>query len=198
MLTGVLFSLIYMLLVRVVGRFGTPAIAALGVGHKIEGISYMICIGFGLAAETLVGQNLGAGQPARARRAGWLTARIAAVPACALAVLFMLAPGALVGIFTDDPAVIHDGSLYLRAAAVAQLAMAFENVLEGALTGAGYTLYTMLAIVSISALRIPLAELVAGPFGLAGIWWMLALTAMARAAAMTGLWHWGGWEKARA
>jgi putative MATE family efflux protein len=198
MLTGVLFSLIYMLLVRVVGRFGTPAIAALGVGHKIEGISYMICIGFGLAAETLVGQNLGAGQPARARRAGWLTARIAAVPTCALAVLFMLVPGALVGIFTDDPAIIRDGSLYLRAAAVAQLAMAFENVLEGALTGAGYTLYTMLAIVSISALRIPLAELVAGPFGLAGIWWMLALTAMARAAAMTGLWHWGGWEKARA
>ena len=55
MLTGVLFSVIYMLLVRVVGRFGTPAIAALGVGHKIEGVSYMICIGFGLAAETLVG-----------------------------------------------------------------------------------------------------------------------------------------------
>jgi len=37
MLTGVLFSVIYMLLVRVVGTFGTPAIAALGVGHKIEG-----------------------------------------------------------------------------------------------------------------------------------------------------------------
>ncbi len=69
MLTGVLFSMIYMLLVRYVGQFGTSAIAALGVGHKIEGISYMICIGFGLAAETLVGQNLGAGRPgARAPR----------------------------------------------------------------------------------------------------------------------------------
>lgn len=198
MLTGVLFSLIYMLLVRVVGRFGTSAIAALGVGHKIEGISYMTCIGFGLAAETLVGQNLGAGQPARARRAGWLTARIAAVPACALALLFLLAPGALVAVFTDDPAVIRDGSLYLRAAAVAQLAVAFETVLEGGLTGAGYTLYTMLAVVGISALRIPLADLVAGPFGLAGIWWMLAATAVARAAAMTSLWQWGAWEKARA
>jgi putative MATE family efflux protein len=198
MLTGVLFSLIYMLLVRIVGRFGTPAIAALGVGHKIEGISYMICIGFGLAAETLVGQNLGAGQPARAREAGWLTARIASVPTCVLALVFMLVPSVLVGIVTDDSAVIRDASLYLRAAGVAQLAMAFENVLEGALTGAGYTLYTMLVVVGLSALRIPLAELVAGPFGLAGIWWMLALTAMARAAAMTSLWHWGGWEKARA
>ena len=198
MLTGVLFSVIYMLLVRIVGRFGTPAIAALGVGHKIEGISYMVCIGFGLAAETLVGQNLGADRPQRARRAGWLTTRLAAVPAWALAALFLAVPGALVGVFTDDPAVIRDGSLYLRAAAVAQLAMAFETVLEGALTGAGYTLLPMIAVVGISALRIPLAYLVAGPFGLEGIWWMLAATAMARAAAMTSLWQWGRWERARA
>jgi putative MATE family efflux protein len=198
MLTGVLFSVIYMLLVRIVGRFGTPAIAALGVGHKIEGVSYMICIGFGLAAETLVGQNLGAGQPARARSAGWLTARIASVPTSVLALVFLLVPGALASIFTEDPAVIRDASLYLRAVGVAQLVMAYENVLEGALTGAGYTFYTMLAVVIISALRIPLAELVAGPYGLDGIWWMLAVTAMARAAAMTSLWHWGGWEKARA
>lgn len=198
MLTGVLFSVIYMLLVRIVGQFGTPAIAALGVGHKIEGISYMICIGFGLAAETLVGQNLGAGRPARARQAGWLTTRLASVPAWALAALFLAMPGALVGVFTDDPAVIRDGSLYLRAAAVAQLAMAFETVLEGGLTGAGYTLLPMIAVVGISALRIPLADMVAGPFGLEGIWWMLALTAMARAAAMTSLWQWGRWERARA
>jgi putative MATE family efflux protein len=198
MLTGVLFSLIYMLIVRYVGRFGTSAIAALGVGHKIEGISYMICIGFGLAAETLVGQNLGVVQSARARRAGWLTARIASVPACVLAAVFLVVPEVLVGVFTDDAAVIRDGSLYLRAAAVGQLSMAFETVLEGALTGAGYTLPTMIAVVCISALRIPLADLVAGPFGLAGIWWMLALTAIARAVAMTSLWQWGGWEKARA
>ncbi len=198
MLTGVLFSLVYMLLVRIVGRFGTPAIAALGVGHKIVGISYMICIGFGLAAETLVGQNLGAGRPERARRAGWLTTRLASVPAWALAALFLAVPGALVGVFTDDPGVIRDGSLYLRAAAVAQLAMAFETVLEGGLTGAGYTLLPMIAVVGISALRIPLADLVAGPFGLEGIWWMLALTAMGRAAAMTSLWQWGRWERARA
>ena len=148
MLTGVLFSVIYMLLVRVVGRFGTPAIAALGVGHKIEGVSYMICIGFGLAAETLVGQNLGAGQPRRARHGGLAHGahrRGADLPRWVWS--SWLAPGALVGVFTDDPAVIRDASLYLRAAGVAQLGMAFETVLEGALTGAGYTLYTMIAVV---------------------------------------------------
>ncbi len=198
MLTGVLFSVIYMLLVRVVGDFGAPAIAALGVGHKIEGLSYMICIGFGLAAETVVGQNLGAGRTARARRAGWLTARIAALPSAVLAVVFLLVPETLIGVFSSDPEVIHAGSLYLRIAALPQIAMAFEIVLEGALTGAGYTLWTMVAVVGLSAVRIPLAALVAPSFGLAGVWWVLALTAVARAAAMTALWQRGGWARARA
>jgi putative MATE family efflux protein len=198
MLTSVLFSVIYMLLVRVVGTFGTPAIAALGVGHKIEGMSYMICIGFGLAAETVVGQNLGAGSPARAREAGWLTARIAAVPSGVLAIVFLLVPETLIGIFTADPDVIHAGSLYLRTAALAQFTMAFETVLEGALTGAGYTFWTMVMIVGLSAIRIPLAALIAPVYGLLGVWWILAITAMARAAALTSLWHWGGWERAKA
>jgi putative MATE family efflux protein len=198
MLTGTLFSVIYMLLVRIIGGFGTPAIAALGVGHKIEGMSYMICIGFGLAAETLVGQNLGAGSAGRAREAGWRTARIAAVPSAVLSVVFLLVPEALVGVFTSDPETIHAGSLYLRTAAVAQFAMAFEIVLEGALTGAGYTFWTMVVVVALSAIRIPLAAIVAPAYGLLGVWWVLAVTAMARAAAMTALWRWGRWEGARA
>ncbi len=198
MVTGVLFSGIYMLLVRIVGRFGTPAIAALGVGHKIEGVSYMICIGFGLAAETIVGQNLGAGQAARARQAGWMTAHMAAVAPAVAGLMFVLVPGALVGVFTRDAAVIAAAVPYLLAAAPAQLVMAYENALEGALSGAGYTFFTMVAVVGISALRVPLAEIVAGSFGLVGVWWMLALTAMARAGAMTALWQWGRWEKARA
>jgi MATE family, multidrug efflux pump len=200
MLTGVLFSVIYILLVRVVGSFGTPAIAALGVGHKIEGVSYsyMVCVGFGLASETLVGQNLGAGRPGRARQAGWLTLRLAAVPTLCFAILFLTLPELLARIFSSDPAIIAATALYLRAAGVAQLAMAFENVFEGGLTGAGYTLWTMTVVVGISALRIPLASWVAPAFGLMGVWWMLAFTAIARGGAMTGLWVWGRWEQARA
>jgi Na+-driven multidrug efflux pump len=124
--------------------------------------------------------------------------RIAAVPSGVLALVFLLIPETLVGVFSSDPAVIHAGSLYLRTAALAQFTLAFETVLEGALTGAGYTLWTMAAVVGLSAIRIPLAAIVAPAYGLLGIWWMLALTAIARAAAMTALWHWGRWERATA
>lgn len=194
MLTGVLFSLIYIWLARVTASFGTPALAALGLGHKIEGVNYMICIGFAIAAETVVGQNLGAGQPARARQAGWSTARFALVPATAIALLFLAVPEGLVRIFTDDPPTIAAAALYLRAVAIAQLALPFETVLEGALAGAGFTLWPMMAVVSLNALRIPLAPLVAAQWGLAGVWWLLSLTAMARAAALVAFWRWGRWR----
>jgi Na+-driven multidrug efflux pump len=115
-----------------------------------------------------------------------------------LAVVFLLIPETLVGIFTSDPEVIHAGSLYLRTAALAQFTMAFETVLEGALTGAGYTFWTMVAVVTLSAIRIPLAVLLAPVYGLLGVWWVVAVTAMARAAALTALWHWGQWARAKA
>ena len=197
MLTGVLFSLIYIWLARVTASFGTPALAALGLGHKIEGVNYMICIGFAIAAETVVGQNLGAGQPARARQAGWTTARFALLPAAAIAIVFLAVPEALVRIFTDDPPTIAAAALYLRAVAIAQLALPFETVLEGALAGAGFTLWPMAAVVSLNALRIPLAPLVAAEWGLAGVWWLLSLTAMARAAALVAFWRWGRWRESR-
>jgi putative MATE family efflux protein len=197
MLTGVLFSLIYIWLARVTASFGTPALAALGLGHKIEGVNYMICIGFAIAAETVVGQNLGAGQPERARQAGWTTARFALMPATVIAIVFLAAPEALVRIFTDDPPTIAAAALYLRAVAIAQLALPFETVLEGALAGAGFTLWPMTAVVSLNALRIPLAPLVAAEWGLAGVWWLLSLTAMARAAALVAFWRWGRWRESR-
>src|SRR5256884_3204159 len=69
-LAGVLLSVIYMWLTRFTSRFGTPALAALGVGHKMEGLGFIAISGFALSASALVGQNLGAGRADRARPAG--------------------------------------------------------------------------------------------------------------------------------
>ena len=55
----------------------------------------------------------------------------------------------------------------------------------------------MTAVVSLNALRIPLAPLVATEWGLAGVWWLLAGTAIARAAALVAFWRWGGWAQSR-
>jgi Na+-driven multidrug efflux pump len=46
-------------------------------------------------------------------------------------------------------------------------------------------------------LRIPLAPLVAAEWGLAGVWWLLSITAMARALALVAFWRWSRWSDAR-
>ncbi len=195
--TGVIFSLIYVVMTRTTTQFGTPALAALGLGHRVESWMYMIGVGFGSAAAAIVGQNLGAGQPDRAARAGWLTLAATGVPGLIACCALWVVPDALAGLFSTDPAVIAEAARYLRAAALSQLFVSGETVLEGALGGAGWTLAPMVTSTAITAARVPLAAWAAIQWGTSGIWWVISLTAIARAIAMMALWGSGGWRRAR-
>jgi putative MATE family efflux protein len=134
-LAGVLLSVVYMWLTRFTSRFGTPALAALGVGHKVEGLGFIAISGFAISAAALVGQNIGARQEDRARQCVRLTILYCLLATVPTALAFVLIPEALVAIFTPDPGVIEDGSLYLRIIAFAQIGQTFEIVFEGALAG---------------------------------------------------------------
>jgi putative MATE family efflux protein len=193
-LAGVLLSFIYIWLTRFTAQFGTPALAALGVGHKVEGLGFIAISGLGLSAAALVGQNLGAGQEERARQGVRLTILYCLVVTVPTALAFVLIPERLVAIFTTDPGVIEDGSLYLRIIAFAQIGQTFEIVFEGALAGAGYTFWPMLIGTVFTALRIPLAAWWSRPLGLFGIWLALSLTAISRGIANTYFWLRGTWR----
>ena len=156
-LAGVLLSVIYMWLTRFTSRFGTPALAALGVGHKVEGLGFIAISGFALSASALVGQNLGAGREDRARQAVRLTVGYCLTATAVTAAAFLTVPRLLVGLFTSDPGVIADGALYLRVIAFAQIGQTFELILEGALAGAGYTFWPQVTSTTLTALRIPLS-----------------------------------------
>ena len=196
-LAGVLLSVIYMWLTRFTSRFGTPALAALGVGHKMEGLGFIAISGFALAAGALVGQNLGAGQEARAREAVRLTVEYCLAVTVTTAIAFLLVPGRLVSLFTRDPQVIADGVLYLRVIAFAQIGQSFELILEGALAGAGYTFWPQIVSTSLTALRIPLAAWWSRRIGLLGIWLALSVTAISRGVAMILFWKGGRWRTVR-
>src|SRR5436309_7193852 len=196
-LSGVLLSVIYMWLTRFTSRFGTPALAALGVGHKMEGLGFIAISGFSLAASALVGQNLGARQEARAREAVRLTVGYCLAVTVTTAIAFLLIPGALVALFTRDPQVITDGVLYLRVIAFAQIGQSFELILEGALAGAGYTFWPQVASTTLTAMRIPLAAWWSRAIGLVGIWLALSVTAISRGIAMILFWKSGRWRTVR-
>ena len=195
-LAGVLLSVVYMWLTRYTSRFGTAALAALGVGHKVEGLGFIAISGFALSASALVGQNLGAGQEARARQAVRMTVGYCLAVTTATAIAFLTIPETLVSLFTADRAVIVDGSLYLRVIAFAQIGQTFEIILEGALAGAGYTLLPQIASTTLTLLRVPLAAWWSGAIGLLGVWLALSVTAISRGIVMTVFWLRGSWRGA--
>jgi Na+-driven multidrug efflux pump len=196
-LAGVLLSVIYMWLTRFTSRFGTPALAALGIGHKMEGLGFIAISGFSLAASALVGQNLGARQEARAQEAVRLTVGYCLMVTVTTAIAFLLIPARLVGLFTRDPQVIKDGVLYLRVISVAQIGQSFELILEGALAGAGYTFWPQTVSTSLTAMRIPLAAWWSAAIGLLGIWLALSVTAVSRGMAMILFWKGGRWRASK-
>jgi len=189
--TGIVFSIIYIAVTRTATRFGTPALAALGIGHRVESWLFMIGVGFGAATAAIVGQNLGAGHVKRAERAGWLAVALCSGLGLAACIVDLLYAPTLARLFTDDPAVIVEAARYLKIAAISQLGICAEIVLEGALGGAGETLPPMVASSAFTASRVPLVPLMANRWGSTGIWWAISLTAIGRALSMIGLWRLG-------
>jgi putative MATE family efflux protein len=193
--TGIVFSIIYIAVTRTATQFGTPALAALGIGHRVESWLFMIGVGFGAATAAIVGQNLGAGQVQRAERVGWLSVAFCSALGLVACVADLLYAPALARLFTNDPAVVMEAARYLRIAAISQLVICAEIVLEGALGGAGETLSPMIASSTFTAARVPIVPLTAARWGSAGIWWTISLTAIGRAASMLALWKWGRWKR---
>lgn len=157
----------------IISSLGTIAYAAHQVALNAESLSFMPGAGFAVAATTLVGQNLGAGKPEDAERAGAITRNMGMLVMSAMGIIFFLLPGPIVRIFSRDPDVIALAVVCLRLVAVAQPSLAIWMILAGGLRGAGDTRAIMnMVMVSFLGVRVGLAYLLALRlgFGLTGAW----------------------------
>ncbi len=197
--TGIIFSLVYVWLTRIISAFGNPPIAALGIGHRIEYLSWIICQGYATAASTLVGQNLGGKQPRFAQlsvnRVIWFAGAVTFL----LGIIFFRAGEMLTALFTEDLRIIANGGAYLRIMAFSQVFMALEVVLEGAFAGAGNTLPVMAVSVPLTVARIPLAWLLAYSWlgRVEGVWWAISLTTILKGASMIVWFSRGRWKRVK-
>jgi putative MATE family efflux protein len=192
----ILFSVVYLFINKIVALFGTDAIAALGIGNRMESLSFLTCMGFSVAASTLVGQNLGAGKPERSAQAAWRTAGISVLVTGFVAGMFLAFPRQIASFFISDPRVINIGIGYLRILALSQMFMALEIAFEGAFGGAGNTVPPMIISIAGSVARIPLAFLLAVHWGIGinGVWWAITSTSIVKGIASALWFRQGKWK----
>lgn len=184
---------------RILSDYGPLAIAAYTVGIRVLSFSWIPGTGFGVAAATLVGQSLGAGDGAAATRAGWRAAGLALGVAVVLGVSCGLARGPLARLLTHEAPLVAELVPFLLCLAVAQPFLQVHFALGGALRGAGDTLTPFVAAtVSNWALRVPLALLAAQVLRLdvVWVWYTLVVDHLARAAWMGRAFRRGRWRRA--
>jgi putative MATE family efflux protein len=155
------------------------ATTALGIVFRLETMALFVGLGWGSAAQTFVGQNLGAGAEQRAALSGWVAAFY---NLCAMALLIFVYRNLglpIVRFFDEDPAVISVALGYLSAIAPSYLALGVGIVLGSAMTGAGATRTTMLIdLAVIAGFELPLALAVVGmgPRTPSSLWLVVAAT----------------------
>lgn len=194
--SGVGFAICYVALGRVITGFGPEQMGALGVGHRLEGLAYLVCLAFGVGAATMVGQHLGAGSADRARESASAAARTCILAMIPLSVLLFVFARPLFGVFTDDPATIEGGVLYLRIQVAVLVFMALEEVYLGAFAGAGDTLAASIITFSLTAARIPAAWWLAydAGLGIGGVWLAIAASTALKGALLWLWWRRGRWR----
>lgn len=172
--------------------YGTVAFAAHQVGIAIESLSFMPGAGMGIAAATLMGQSLGARKYRQARAGHGEAMRLALLVMGVMAVIFLLFPAPMIGLFTADADVIREGSVFLRLVALAQIPLALSFVYAGSLRGTGDTFYVFLStLLTMWGVRVLLAWIAADllQLSLYAVWGVFVIDWWVRAAAFGWRYH---------
>ncbi len=197
----VAYALVYWAMLHTsISPLGPTVNAALGVGFSaLEGVTWPIFHGVALATASFVGRYLGAGRPDLARQMVRRSLPLISALGVAATLAFGVGGGFFTGLFTDDPAVHREATLYATLLAWSQLAVAWETLEEGVLGGAGSTRAIFWGSMPFNVLRVPLAWVLAFPlgFGAAGVWWAINVTTYAKTI-VKGWWVWKGhWASAK-
>ncbi len=161
------------------------ATTAMGLVFRLDTMAVFVAMGWGSAAQTFVGQNLGAKLLDRAKRSGWITALYDAATNLGLVLLLFLAGDRLLRLFDDDSAPVGIAMDYLTTVAPSYLGLGLGVVLGNAMAGAGATRTTFAVDAFVLlGVQVPLCLLAMVVFhtNLTGLFRCVAATAWASAA----------------
>ncbi|MCC7431165.1 MATE family efflux transporter, partial [bacterium] len=173
---GFLFSYVYIRLTKEITNFGTTPVAALNLGHRIEGLLWPICLGFMVTTTSIIGQNLGAKNFTRVKKTAFLSAFYSSSICLVFGLVFIVFGETIAKLFTENPELLKVTASYLRIIGYFEFFLGFELTFEGAFSGIGKTFPTVLISTPLNLLRIPLAIYLVDFYGVDGIWWAIGIT----------------------
>lgn len=174
----ILFTIINIILAKIIAMFGSEAIAAQKIGVQIESIAYMIIGGLNGAVASFTGQNFGAGKSNRIKE-GYRSALVVGISyAIVMAGVFLLLNRPLIRLFISDESTILIASAYLKTVAFSQVFSAIEMISNGMFTGIGKPNIPATISIVFTSLRIPLALVLIKPFGISGIWISICISSI--------------------
>jgi putative MATE family efflux protein len=191
---------------RLAGEGVVEAQAAYGVGLRLDTLALLSGIGWGAAAATFVGQNLGKGSKERAIRAAWIALGLNMAMMLLFAAAYCLFPDFLLRVMgfdsggdADAAAVLRMGRTYLFVASSGFVYLAVAVVVSQALAGAGATKFPLLVdLLAYGVVGFPLCAFAAGnaaEWGLRGIWVSTVALHLAVAVAYLLWFRYGSWAK---
>ncbi|HEY3938141.1 MAG TPA: MATE family efflux transporter [Bryobacteraceae bacterium] len=174
------------------GRLTPVALAAHQIALNCAAVSYMVPLGISSAAAVAVGQAIGRGEPAVARRSGFIAIGLASAFMACSAVAFLSVPRTILRIYTNDTSVLSLGVGLLAIAALFQLFDGIQTVATGALRGVGNTRVPMLVNLGgywLFGLPVGYVLCFYLGYGVMGLWWGLTLALIVISLVLLVVWQ---------
>ena len=160
----------FMALTGIVGGFGSFAIAGLGIGLRLNSVVIMPLIGLGSGVITVVGQNLGARKPERAKQTAIVATKIGVFIGLFFMLISLLFSKEIVGIFSNDAEVLRIGVEYLSIVALGFGFMGINHIFVHAFQGAGRTDLAFIVSTIYWVTTVVAGLILSQTMGLTGVW----------------------------
>lgn len=172
----ILFTLVSIVLARIIANFGADAIAAQKIGLQIETITLMIIGGLNRAISAYTGQNYGAKKFDRINEGYHKTLLIGIGYSIITSIIFLAIPKQIVSLFVSNTSTIESASNYLIIIGIAQIFSCLEVISNGVFTGLGIPKIPAVISITFTLSRLPIAIVLAKFLGVNGIWVSIAVT----------------------
>ncbi len=168
------------------------ALATHEIALSCAAYTFMVPLGISAAAAVAVGHAIGAANPARARRAGWMAVGLGVGFMSLTAIAFLLVPRPIIEIYTRDPQILAMGVRILTLVAAFQIFDGCQTVATGALRGLGETRFPMLTnFAGYWLFGLPLGAILCFhlKWGLPGLWLGLTVALIVIASVLLRRWQ---------